>query len=197
MPSGLFGEDIMLKNYGARHLGVLLFAALSLPLCATARFQEKPHQRNEKREEERLMKEVRHRLVLLPYYSVFDNLQYKVEGDKVTLLGQVVRPTLKSDAETAVKSIEGVATVDNQIEVLPLAPNDDRIRRAVFRAIYFDSALSRYGMEAVPSIHIIVKNGNVTLEGVVDSETDKNLAGLRANGVPNVFSVKNNLSVAK
>jgi hyperosmotically inducible periplasmic protein len=142
-----------------------------------------------------LVKEVRHQLVLLPYYSVFDNLAFKVEGSKVTLLGQVVRPSLKSDAENVVKKLEGVSSVDNQIEALPVSPLDDRIRRAEYRAIYGDPGLSRYGFQAVPSIHIIVKSGNVTLEGVVDSEADKNLAGIRANGVPNVFSVKNNLQV--
>jgi hyperosmotically inducible protein len=126
---------------------------------------------------------------------VFDNLLFKVDGDKVTLIGQVVRPTLKSDTENVVKSIEAVSSVDNQIEVLPVSAMDDQTRRAVFRAIYGDTALSRYGMSALPSIHIIVKNGNVTLEGVVDSETDKNLANFRANGVPNVFSVTNNLTV--
>ena len=103
---------------------------------------------------------------------------------------------MKSDSEAAVKGIEGVASVVNNIEVLPVSPMDDQLRRAVFRAIYGDRGLSRYSIQAVPSIHIIVKNGNVTLEGVVDNETDKNLAGLRANGVPNVFSVKNNLVVA-
>jgi len=143
-----------------------------------------------------LTKEVRHQLVLLPYYSVFDNLAYKIEGSKVTLVGQVVRPTLKSDAENVVKKVEGVSSVDNQIEVLPVSPMDDQTRRAAYRTIYGDPGLSRYGFQAVPSIHIIVKNGNITLEGVVDSEGDKNLAGIRANSVPNVFSVKNNLVVA-
>jgi hyperosmotically inducible protein len=118
-----------------------------------------------------------------------------VQGSKVLLVGQVVRPTLKSDAEAVVKNIEGVSSVENNIEVLPTSPMDDQLRRALFRAIYSDPALSRYAMSAVPSIHIIVKNGNVTLEGVADNETDKNIAGLRANGVPNVFSVKNNLVV--
>ncbi|HEY6388040.1 MAG TPA: BON domain-containing protein [Candidatus Acidoferrum sp.] len=132
---------------------------------------------------------------MLPYYSVFDNLGYRVEGGKALLEGQVVRPSLKSDAEAVVKNVPGVATVVNNIEVLPPSPMDDQLRRALYRAIYGDPALSRYGYSAVPSIHIIVKNGNVALEGVVDSETDKNLAGLGANGVPNVFSVKNNLRV--
>lgn len=147
------------------------------------------------RAEQNLVREVRHQLVLLPYYSVFDNLAFKVEGDHVILEGQVTRPTLKSDGEKVVKNIEGVASVTNNIEVLPPSPMDDQLRRALYRAIYGDPSLSKYAWSAVPSIHIIVKNGNVTLEGVVDSETDKNLAGLRANSVPNVFSVKNNLVV--
>jgi hyperosmotically inducible protein len=153
-------------------------------------------QRNEAKYEARLAKEVRHELLLLPYYSVFDNLAFKVEGDKVILEGQVVLPTLKSDAEAAVKSVEGVAKVVNNIEVLPVSPMDDQLRRAVYHAIYGEPALFRYGFQAMPSIHIIVKNGNVTVEGVVDSESDKNLANLRASQVPNVFSVKNNLVVA-
>ena len=177
---------------------VLLFALpLSVaPLAGASQPPDSPQQRNEEKYREKLAKEVRHQLLLLPYYSVFDNLAFKVEEDKVTLSGQVVRPTLKSDAEAAVKSIEGVATVVNNIEVLPVSPMDDQLRRAVHRAIYRDSVLFRYGESAVPSIHIIVKNGNVTLVGVVDNESDKNLANLRANGVPNVYSVKNDLAVA-
>jgi hyperosmotically inducible protein len=150
---------------------------------------------NEPKSQQELTKEVRHVLVMLPYYSVFDNLAYRVEGDKVILEGQVVRPSIKSDAEAAVKSVAGVSSVVSNIEVLPPSPMDDQLRRALYRAIYGEASLSRYGFAAVASIHIIVKNGNVTLEGVVDSEGDKNLAGLRANGVPNVFSVKNNLQV--
>jgi len=152
---------------------------------------------NEPKPANKLIKEVRHELVMLPYYSVFDNLSYKVEGDKVVLMGQVVRPTLKSDAEAAVKSIEGINKVENQIEVLPVSQMDDQLRRSLYRAIYGDGGLFRYGVASVPSIHIIVKNGNVTLEGVADNESDKNLAGLRANGVSNVFSVKNNLAITK
>ena len=143
----------------------------------------------------RLQKEVRHELVTLPLYDVFDNLAYKVEGGTVTLLGQVTRPTLKSDAEKAVRGIEGVERVDNRIEVLPLSPNDDRIRRAVYRAIYGTDGLDRYAMRAVPTIHIIVKNGHVFLEGAVATEGDKNLANVKANGVSGVFSVTNNLQV--
>jgi len=144
----------------------------------------------------RIYKEVRHELVMLPYYGVFDNLSYKVDPDgTVTLLGQVARPTLKSDAENVVKRIEGVTKVVNNIEVLPLSPNDDRIRRAVYRAIYTSSVLSPYQLRAVPPIHIIVKNGQVSLEGVVATEMDKNVAGIKANGVSGVFGVTNNLVV--
>ena len=175
---------------------VLGVAAFAIPYSSTFSLQDTAHQRNEGKMQQNLMREVRHQLLLLPYYSVFDNLMFKVDGDKVTLLGQVVRPTLKSDAESAVKGLEGVSAVDNQIEVLPVSPMDDQLRRAVYRALYGDAVLSRYGWSALPSIHIIVRNGQVTLEGVVDSESDKNLANLRANGVPNVFSVTNNLTVA-
>src|SRR5260370_39148566 len=174
-------------------MALLAAPYMGMPYSATAQPQEKKKQRSEMKYGEKLTKEVRHQLVMLPWYSVFDNLAYKVEGDKVTLYGEVTRPTLKSDAESVVKSIEGVTTVGNNIEVLPLSPMDDQLRRPVFRAVYGDSGLSRYSLRSRPSIHIIVKNGNVTLEGVVDNETDKNLANLRANGVPNVFSAKNNL----
>jgi hyperosmotically inducible protein len=147
--------------------------------------------------EQHIIKEARHELLLLPYYSVFDNLAFKVQGDQVTLLGQVTRPTLKSDAEAAVKGIEGVSHVDNQIEVLPPSPTDDRLRLALYRAIYSAPQLQRYSIVSVPPIHIIVKMGHVTLEGVVDSESDKNVAGLQANSVPGIFSVTNNLRVEK
>ena len=164
---------------------------------ATAASPQNRNQRSEEKYRTRLEKQVRHHLVMLPWYSVFDNLAFQVNGDKVTLFGQVTRPTLKSDAEATVKEIEGVASVKNNIEVLPASPMDDQLRRAVFRAIYGEAGLQRYSIQAVPPIHIIVKNGNVALEGVVDNEMDRNLANLRANQVPNVFSVKNNLVVAK
>ena len=144
-----------------------------------------------------LTNQVRHQLVMLPWYSVFDNLEYKVEGDKVTLMGQVVRPVLKSDAASVVTRIEGVKEVDNQIEVLPASPMDDHIRRQMIRAIYSFPSLQRYGMGVIPAIHIIVKNGNVTLEGAVSNQSDKDVANIRANGVPGVFSVTNNLRVEK
>jgi len=145
---------------------------------------------------DRIIKEVHHELALLPFYSVFDNLAYKVTPDgTVTLMGQVVRPTLKSDAENSIKHIEGVTRVDNQIEVLPTSPNDDRIRQAVYRAIYGNETLAPYSLRAVPPIHIIVKNGNVTLTGVVARQMDKQIAEMQAKSVSGVFSVKDELQV--
>ncbi len=140
---------------------------------------------------------VHHELVMLPYYNVFDNLEYQVEGDNVTLYGQVTNPVVKSDAGNVVKRIPGVQSVTNNIEVLPLSGMDYQIRRAEFSAIYRFGDLGRYAMGPVPSIHIIVKNGHVTLEGVVANAMDRNMAGIRANGVANVFSVTNNLVVGK
>jgi hyperosmotically inducible periplasmic protein len=146
--------------------------------------------------EDRITREVRHELVMLPLYSVFDNLAYKVDGYTVTLLGQVTKPTIKSDAERSVKKIEGVEKVVNNIEVLPLSPMDDQIRRAVYRAIYGQPGLEMYSLRAVPTIHIIVKNGHVTLTGAVGNPGDKQRAGIAANGVPGVFSVTNDLLVS-
>lgn len=144
----------------------------------------------------RIQKEVRHELVMLPYYGVFDNLTYSVGSDgAITLQGQVTRPTLKSSAERVVKDVEGVERVVNNIEVLPLSPNDDNLRLALYRAIYGASQLNRYALQAVPSIHIIVRNGQATLEGVAANQGDKNVAGLMANGVSGVFSVTNNLQL--
>ena len=175
----------------SKHILRALFPAALLLSIGFAADREKP------RGTERIIREVRHELVMLPYYNVFDNLAFQVENGKVILTGSVTRPTLKSAAENVVKDIEGVESVENRIEVLPVSPNDDRIRRDVFRAIYGQAGLDRYGFQAVPSIHIIVKNGEVTLEGVVNSETDKNLAGMQANGVSGVFAVKNNLRIDK
>ena len=146
---------------------------------------------------DKITKEVRHELVMLPYYGVFDNLAYRVDGTKVTLFGQVTKPTLKSDAERTVKRIEGVTAVDNEIEVLPLSSMDDQTRMATYRALYSKPPLQRYQMGAVPSIHIIVKNGNVTLLGEVSNEADKDIAGIAVNGVPGVFKVNNDLVVQK
>jgi len=145
---------------------------------------------------ERITREVRHELVLLPYYGVFDNLGYRVGSDgSVTLVGQVTRPTLKSDAENSVRHIEGVERVDNQIQVLPVSPMDDQIRMATYRAIYGNSNLAPYSVRAVPPIHIIVNGGHVTLEGAVATKMDKQLAETQAKSVPNVFSVTDNLQV--
>jgi len=144
-----------------------------------------------------LADEVRHQLIMVPYYSVFDWLEAKVStnGD-VTLTGEVVKPTTKSDAEARVKNLESVNRVDNKIEVLPLSPNDDQLRIALYRAIFkFDSPLFRYGTAALPSIHIIVNNGHVRLKGIVASSEDGQLAYMAANGVPGVFEVKNELQV--
>lgn len=149
------------------------------------------------RGQNRIIREVRHELVMLPYYGVFDNLSYRVDGNTVTLMGQVTRPTLKSSAENVVKDVEGVERVVNNIEVLPLSPQDDSLRIAAYRAIYGHTALNRYGLQAVPPIHIIVKNGNITLEGVVANEGDKNIAGIQARGVPGAFGVTNNLQLDK
>ncbi len=145
-----------------------------------------------------MVREVRHRLVSLPRFGVFDDLGFIVNGDVVTLVGQVAQPILKDDAEHAVKGVEGVAKIVNNIEVLPLSPFDDQIRRRVYLAIYGDSALSaRYGFRAMPPIHIIVKNGNVRLEGVVANQMDRTIAGMRASGVPGTFAVINSLTVEK
>jgi osmotically-inducible protein OsmY len=159
--------------------------------------QAAPMQRDQPsaRSQERIQKEVRHELLMLPWFGVFDNIAYKVDGYNVTLYGQVVRPSLKSDAENVVKHIEGVERVDNKIEVLPPSPMDDRLRIQLFHAIYGYEPLQKYALGVQKPMRIIVKNGHVTLEGVVDNEADKNAAGIRANGVPGIFSVTNNLQV--
>jgi len=172
-----------------RRLPLLLLTAM-----ATLWLPAQQHPVSE-RSVQRIQKEVLHELTMLPYITVFDNLAFKVEGDKVILLGQVTKPVLKSDAEKAVKSVEGVEAVDNQIEVLPTSINDDRLRRQLFRAIYGFGPLEKYDMGVIKPIRIIVRNGRVTLEGIVDSQADKDSAGIRANGVSGVFSVTNNLRV--
>ncbi|HET8546993.1 MAG TPA: BON domain-containing protein [Bryobacteraceae bacterium] len=144
----------------------------------------------------RLENEVRHELVMLPWFSIFDNLKFQVrDNNEVVLSGQVTRPTLKADAQRVVERIEGVERVVNNVEVLPLSPFDDRIRMAVARSIFGYGPMYRYALGANPPIHIIVKNGHVTLEGIVANEMDKNIANLRANSVSGVFSVTNNLAV--
>jgi hyperosmotically inducible periplasmic protein len=143
----------------------------------------------------RITKEVRHRILMLANFGTFDNIAFKLNGYDVTLLGQVTNPSLKSDAEREVKKIEGVELVENRIEVLPASFNDDRLRRDLFNAIYRYGPLQHYGVGSNRPIRIVVNSGHVTLEGVVDRESDKNMAGLRANGVAGVFSVQNNLVV--
>ncbi|MGC2110177.1 MAG: BON domain-containing protein [Candidatus Korobacteraceae bacterium] len=145
--------------------------------------------------QDKLVREIRHELLMIPYYGVFDNLAFQLQGRTVILEGQVANSIVKPDAENAVKKIEGVEKVVNNIEVLPPSPLDDQIRRAVYRAIYGYGPLFKYANLSIPPIHIIVKGGHVTLDGVVDNETDKGLCTMRANQVPDVFSVTNNLRV--
>jgi hyperosmotically inducible periplasmic protein len=152
---------------------------------------------NEAEQYEKTVKKIRKELVTLPFYGVFDNLSFKYEDGTVTLFGQVSRPTLRSDAKRVVERVTGVEEVVNKIEVLPLSNFDDRIRLATYRAIYRQPGLDRLSLQAVPPIHIIVKNGNVTLEGVVLNKSDATRAFIAANGVPGVFSVKNNLRIEK
>jgi hyperosmotically inducible periplasmic protein len=169
--------------------GVVVVVAVAALGLAQDRNQPSP------RSVERITREVRHELLMLPYFTVFDNISYKVDGSTVTLMGAVVNPTVKSDAGNVVKKIEGVENVDNQIEVLPPSPMDDGLRRRLFQAIYGYPALQKYALGVQKPIRIIVKNGHVALEGVVDNEQDKNLVTVRANSVPGVFSVTNNLQV--
>ncbi len=170
---------------------ILVLSLLTLATLSIAQDQRE----TSAKAQERITREVRHELLMLPYFGVFDNIAFKVDGYNVTLLGQVVRPSLKSDAENAVKHIEGVEKIDNQIEVLPPSTTDDSLRLALYRAIYGYPALEKYALGVQKPIRIIVKNGHVTLEGVVDSDADKDMAGLRAKGVPGTFSVTNNLQV--
>ena len=173
-------------------LFVTLFALVTLGVA-----QDVQRDQPSAKSQERIVKEVRHELLMLPYFGVFDYIAFKVEGYTVTLIGSVVKPVTKSDAENSIKRIEGVEKVDNQIEVLPPSSMDDRLRERLFRAIYQYPALQKYELGVQKPIRIIVKSGRVTLEGVVDSDGDKNLAGIRANSVSGIFSVTNNLQVVK
>jgi hyperosmotically inducible periplasmic protein len=174
---------------GEKRMKIMRMAVLSMllqpvlgpgPLGAQ---QGMNNQRSARNSDEWIKKEVRHELLTLPWYSVFDNVAYTVNNNEVTLYGQVVRPALRADAENAVKRMEGVEKVNNQIEVLPTSPLDDQIRRAEYRAIYSQELLSRYGVGNLQSIHMIVKNGHVTLEGFVDSQQDKDAATVYAKSV--------------
>jgi hyperosmotically inducible protein len=159
----------------------------SLLLTASFAFATSPQPKS--------MEKIRKELVTLPYYGVFDNLEYKLEGSTVTLYGQVVNPVTRSGAARRVARLEGVDQVINNIEVLPVSGFDDSIRARAYRSIFRSGSLYRYAMGTNPSIHIIVRNGNVTLEGVVSSRMDSQLAYMAANQVPGVFSVTNNLRV--
>jgi hyperosmotically inducible protein len=174
-----------------RRLLAVVVPLLSLAAIGWAQDRDQPSAKAQ----ERIVREVRHEILLLPYFGVFDNIAFKVEGSTVTLLGQVARPSLKSDAENVVKHIEGVEKVNNQIEVLPTSNFDDRLRLQLYRAIYGYPALEKYALGVQKPIRIIVNNGHVTLEGVVDNEADKNFAFMRASGVPGTFGVVNNLRV--
>lgn len=196
LPEQLVGDSYPFGGQFMRLRPFILLASLLWLLSLAAAQNEQPEQPSAKAQA-RIVKEVRHELLMLPYVGVFDNLAYKVDGYNVTLLGQVVRPITKSDAENAVKHIEGVEKVDNQIEILPPSPQDDRLRRQLFRAIYGYPTLQRYALGVQKPIRIVVKNGHVALEGVVDSEADKNLVGVRASSVPGIFSVDNHLQVSK
>lgn len=147
--------------------------------------------------EQRIVREVRHQLLMIPQLTIFDDLSYKVDGNTVTLMGEVRNAIIKDEAQAMIKHIEGVEQIKNQIEILPASFNDDRIRREVARAVLRDPWLFEYAIQPVPSIHIIVKNGRVDLEGVVSTQAAKNVAGIRANSVPGVFSVQNDLKVEK
>ena len=182
----------MKRGLFALTISLFVFTTLSI---AQDQLSQSQRGQPSTRGQERITKEVRHELLMLPWFGVFDNIAYKVDGGTVTLLGQVTRPTVKSDAENAVKHIEGVEKVDNQIEVLPPSPMDDQLRLQLFQAIYGYAPLQKYALGVQKPIRIIVKNGRVNLEGVVDNETDKNIAGMRANSVPGIFSVTNNLQV--
>ena len=173
-------------------LSLILFAP---SLVAQHPASPKSAKNDAKPEEPQLAREIRHQLFVLPYYSVFDYIAFTLDADRVTLTGYVLRPTLRANAEAAVKSLEGVSSVKNLVEVLPKSPSDDDLRRAVYRSIFEDATLQRYAALEVPVIHIILRNGEVTLEGAVLTEAEKNLATTRASSVAGVSGVKNNLAV--
>lgn len=168
---------------------------LGWPAAAYSAQLKSPQSRAE-RQTAALKKEVRHQLVTMPYYSVFDWLEAQVTPDgKVTLMGYVTQPTVKSDAESRVKRLEAATGVVNKIEVLPLSTFDDQLRISLYRAVYGSEPLFKYALQAVGPIHIIVKNGHVTLKGIVASQSDSQLAYMAANSVPGVFDVKNELQI--
>jgi len=176
---------------------VIVVMAISLFAAAIVRSTDALPRRTPQANRAHIIREVRHELRMLPYYGVFDWLEFEVRGDNTVLLrGQVVRPTTKSEAEARVREIDGVARVINEIQALPVSPQDDRLRIAVYRTLFnWDSPLFRYATQSVPSIHIVVDHGRATLKGIVDSSADAQLAYIRARGVPGLFDVKNELQV--
>jgi Predicted periplasmic or secreted lipoprotein len=189
-------------------LTVIALAFASIPAPAApepqkkskkSRLESRPRAEGEAANVDYLVKEIRKELVTLPFFGVFDWLEGKVEPDGTVLLaGQVTRPTLKKDAQRRVEKVEGVERVINQIEVLPLSPNDDRLRGAVFRELFnFNSPLFRYGQQPIPSIHIIVSRGRLVLKGVVANKGDSDIANIKARGVPGLFEVRNDLKIEK
>jgi hyperosmotically inducible protein len=184
----------MKKNLIVKSLGIAAIA-FGLLISAAGIAATPAAQKDSQAGKDTLQREVVHQLRMLNYYTVFDNLAYGIDGNRVILEGQVTNPEVKSEAVAAVKSVPGVTDVQDNIKVLPVSNDDDRIRRAAYRAIYGEPQLSKYGFQSVQSIHIIVENGHITLEGTVDSQADKNIAGIRANSVPGAFSSKNNLLV--
>lgn len=179
------------RNSGAkaRRLAAILGAVLSLAPAAALASNNDPARAAD------LPGRVRHELIMLPYFTIFDNLSFQVDARVVTLTGQVRDPVLKSDAANVVKGIPGVESVVNNIQVLPVSQFDDGIRLATARAIYGYGPLQRYGLGALPPIHIIVSNGRVTLTGSVLNSMDKTLVYMQANQVPGVFSVQNDLQI--
>jgi osmotically-inducible protein OsmY len=190
----------LIRNFAGSFLPLLFSLVVALStgnaLIAATRLKSQPPV-DPAQHQAWLTEQVRHKLAMIPWYSVFDNLEYRVDGDSVTLTGQVTRPVIKNEAESSVKKIEGVKVVDNQIEVLPPSPFDDQVRRKEYRSIYSFGPLQPYALGVNPGIHIIVKGGNVTLEGVVRTQADKDAANIRARTVPGVFAVTNNLRVEK
>jgi hyperosmotically inducible protein len=184
-----------MRSGGMAVLAILL--VMSMPMLGMARQANSKAELSTTPSQSVLAEKVRHELVMLPWYSLFDNLEFQIEGNTVVLEGQVVRPVLKSDAENVVKRIEGVTQVVNNIKVLPLSSMDDQIRIAAYRAIFFQPGMEKYRIQAVPPIHIIVDNGHITLVGVVGSQMDKTLARMGALRVHGAFSVTDDLQVRR
>jgi len=179
-----------------RNLRTLLIALATISIFAPM-VMHNASAKNKPQVNAHIVKEVRHELVTLPWYGVFDWLEFEVRpGNTIVLRGQVVRPSTKSDAEARVKDLDGVSRVINEIQVLPLSPNDDRLRRAVYRAIYdWKSPLFRYATQSVPPIHIVIDRGRATLKGVVATKGDAQIAYMRARSVPGLFDVKSELQI--